>query len=653
VVYDPSRGVLYASVNFGPGAGIYPIDPVTGIVGSRMVSGATYQLAIADDGSYLYGDQQSSVVRINLATQSADLTFAIPIPVEDIHVRPGHADTVALSLKVGGSPRSQGVRLYQNATQVGYYFDGTSTNALAFDGPDTLYASDEETSARWVSKFTIDPSGIHLAAKTQSIIMSGFGFEVAGGLIYSTGGEVWDPADFQLVGTNFFGTDSAIEVDPAANRVFIIGSDYYGQQISVYEADTHSLQAQIQVPTVRGSALVRWGADGLAYVGVDRITLVQSDEILNPTISPFPSFVAEGPGLRRFDISTVDLAYHQASGRLLATTYGDVEDFGNSVLVIEPQSGNIEQAIYAGSGPTRVSQTSDGQALFVALGGESSVSRLGLLNSGLTQFGIGRDFHNGPLFAEDLAAVPGTNNSAAVSLRNPGLSPRNEGVALYDAGIQRPSVVVQHGGNNLIEAADAATIYGSDVEISPGRLNELSIGPDGLHKTAAYDGFAGDYEFSGGLFYSATGRVVDPTIPAEVANLNMWPPGPVEADPATDRLFLAASDGIRVHSLSTYAYERTIPAPFIGLARSLVRWGDNGLAYNTDDDLYLVNAGPEGSPTPVPPPGPPAVGGTTGLLTEQAARETTAAPRWMFVALGAGAFVAIAAGARCSRRPLS
>src|SRR5881296_1821988 len=96
VVYDQARGVLYASVS-GPQAGVYPIDPVTGAVGAQMASGATYRLAIADDDSYLYAGQQSAVSRIDLATRSVDLTFPIPYAVEDMQVRPGHPDTVAIS----------------------------------------------------------------------------------------------------------------------------------------------------------------------------------------------------------------------------------------------------------------------------------------------------------------------------------------------------------------------------------------------------------------------------------------------------------------------------------------------------------------------------------------------------------------------------
>ena len=121
---------------------------------------------------------------------------------------------------------------------------------------------------------------------------------------------------------------------------------------------------------------------------------------------------------------------------------------------------------------------------------------------------------------------------------------------MYDGGVKRPATVVHHGGNNLIEAANATTLYGSDTEISPSALHVMSIASDGVHETAAYGGFAGDYEYSEGLLYSTTGRVVDPTIPMEVANLNIWPPTAVEPDPATDRLFIAASDGIRVYSLS-------------------------------------------------------------------------------------------------------
>ena len=64
-----------------------------------------------------------------------------------------------------------------------------------------------------------------------------------------------DPVALQLIGTNYFSISSAVKVELAANRVFILGSDYYGQQISVYQADNHNLQAQIPVPTIAARPL--------------------------------------------------------------------------------------------------------------------------------------------------------------------------------------------------------------------------------------------------------------------------------------------------------------------------------------------------------------------------------------------------------------
>jgi len=127
------------------------------------------------------------------------------------------------------------------------YWDGESTNALAFDGSDTLYAFDQEISSHALSKFTVDTNGITLVTRTQALLRGGPGIKVAGGLIYSSGGRVLDPVSLQLMGTNFFSSGHAIEVDLAANKAFILGHDYYGPQISVYQADTNSLEAQIPV----------------------------------------------------------------------------------------------------------------------------------------------------------------------------------------------------------------------------------------------------------------------------------------------------------------------------------------------------------------------------------------------------------------------
>ena len=95
---------------------------------------------------------------------------------------------------------------------------------------------------------------------------------------------------------------------------------------------------------------------------------------------------------------------------------------------------------FRGQRAGEIAISDDGQFLYVALDGAAAVRRVSLatLTADL-QFGLGADQFFGPFYVDDIAVLPGSPHSVAVSRRNVGFSPRHEGVAIYDSGVQRPT----------------------------------------------------------------------------------------------------------------------------------------------------------------------------------------------------------------------
>lgn len=112
IIYDPVSQKIYASVPSSVGSNgnsITSVDPVTGTIGPFVFIGSEpNRLAISDNGQYLYValDGAAALRRFNIPAMTAELQFNLgadsffgPYYPEDIEVRPGCPQTVAISLQ--------------------------------------------------------------------------------------------------------------------------------------------------------------------------------------------------------------------------------------------------------------------------------------------------------------------------------------------------------------------------------------------------------------------------------------------------------------------------------------------------------------------------------------------------------------------------
>jgi hypothetical protein len=292
---------------------------------------------------------------------------------------------------------------------------------------------------------------------------------------------------------------------------------------------------------------------------------------------------------------------------------------GNSVVAIDPAAGSIGAPAPVGSEPTLVSETSDGNYLFVGLYGTSSLGRFNLLNQSLDlTIPIPADgtalMYNTQATA--LATIPGSDTSVAVQV-DP-----YAGIRILDisgnTGHLRSSYGVESFGDNPV-FADATHMYAYNHAVGGAAVfDRYTIDANGaeLIDSTALDGMGsqeGPIALDGGLIYGAAGGIVDPrtTPPSQIAVLPLEPFFPETVYGAVPYAVESKAFEVASNVGGTLAYlerfdtqhftlEQQIPLPVLLKGRitnniSGMRWGQDGLAYivptNGSDPL---NAGPPG-----------------------------------------------------------
>ena len=199
---------------------------------------------------------------------------------------------------------------------------------------------------------------------------------------------------------------------------------------------------------------------------------------------------------------------------------------GNSLVAIDPASGNVGAPIQVGSEPNLLSETSDGNYLFIGLSGAKSLGRFNLLSQTMdvtvpivsTAFG-----NSGDVAATSIAAVPGTDSSVAVEFNS------FNGIGIYDisgsTGAFRSKISQPYSGDNPV-FTDATHFYAYDAYTTGAEFYRYSIGPTGVTlidgtTLNGFGGFGGKLGVDGGLVFGSSGGIVNPstTPPSQVATL--------------------------------------------------------------------------------------------------------------------------------------
>ena len=307
--------------------------------------------------------------------------------------------------------------------------------------------------------------------------------------------------------------------------------------------------------------------------------------------------------VRVIDLETNDLVSDLDRGKLYASSPGTAGPAtGNSIVTIDPESGTVEGSVFVGSDPNVLALSNDGSALYVGLDGAAQIRRYDpeSRTAGLA-FSLGSDPFFGPYFAEDIAVQPGNPDTIAVSLRNAGISPRHGGVAVFDNGFVLPTATARHTGSNRIEfGPDPSALFGTNNETTEFGFREMLINAMGVTVVDVtadlLPAFGVDIEHAQGAIYATNGRAIDPASGTLLGTYAAS--GILEAVPEWGVIFfLEGRSGttrtLKMFDLDTFVLldEATIEG-LSGAPSSLVRWGESGLAFRTDSQVFLVTPEP-------------------------------------------------------------
>lgn len=342
------------------------------------------------------------------------------------------------------------------------------------------------------------------------------------------------------------------------------------------------------------------GADQEASVLAAALTDAgDSAELLTLAGLGTPPGTAGGVTLRQISLAANDLVYNPSDGLIYASVGSRAGAcYGNTITAIDPNSGEIVTATHAGSEPNKLAISDDGQYVYVGLDGAAAISRLDTTTGMVDQRFPLTTSPDVPTFVEDLAVQPGNPNVIAVARQDPNYSPRHAGTVVYENGVRRPNLVRE---GNVIEFGDTPErVYGYNSETTAFGFSRMRLDATGMNLVDVVGnlitGFGVDMTYAAGRIYATSGRVIEAE--QRVLAGTYSASGLVRPDVDANRTYILQGSTLNVFNLTTFAFLEAHPLAGVSGARSLIRWGDNGLAFATPgtNRVYFVTFGGDTGP---------------------------------------------------------
>lgn len=347
---------------------------------------------------------------------------------------------------------------------------------------------------------------------------------------------------------------------------------------------------------------------GLLPISVfDSSTNLFSTDALTFSVNPAPASPEGGTKVTPVGLAGLGMAWDSLSSLLYVGTSESDGSYPNSIVAVNPINGSVVRAQTVSSNPDLVSVSANGQFLYTAYAGATTMSQLQLpgLGSPLT-WALTDPGSSSLYWAGDLRAAPVNPHTTAATLLEIDFTPQETGgVVVYDDNVGRPDFVTGFGGSfNIYDAVawgssdqilTGACFYGclSNTPVSP--LYEFQVTQSGAALvatgTAPFTSGQIHSDFGTGLIYSDDGNVADPTTQAIVGAYNAS--GLVAPDSSLNRVFIlgqtATQGGTNDYTIESFdekaftSISSITVNNFLGSRIELIRWGSSGLAVLTID----------------------------------------------------------------------
>ena len=625
-VFDAQRKLIYASV---PGAGdAYPneivaIDPVSGnVVKDLPVGSDPSLLRITDDGQYLYAAlvTGNAVAKIDLKQWRRDAVYPLAGSPYVLELRPGHSDTFFAAVNSGprigigtGPTGPPGLWMYQGGVQLPLNSPAAITFALALD-VNTVLTDD--------ARLSVTASGLSVDQKLSDRLLAGKGQWVARGLVFSTSGSIGDLSRLRL--KEQLDEYGAPFPDPDHGRIYYLRTD----GIRVYDWNTLQMVGFLPIrigDSLSANADIFTCGDDCIAVAANGALFLTAPGSIQWNLQLTRPVDRSTDGVQRIAIRSAAMLYDTQRQRLYVATPPEEGGLGNSVVAIDPSSGNIVNTILAATAPSALAISDDGTRLYAGLRGSRAIARIDLNNNQVVErISLPLIYPGDDYWPMGIAVLPGHNDVLGVSAYN-GIWYGWRQMILDPGGRMRPYWVGETFkyalGSAIFFVADGSRLQGFDVNTlgSGGGRWSLPVAPNGLQYSPPTGvGVERNVSVCGGAVFTASGGIFDVNTLAQLGSVTMPETGvlgtadqAVACDAGKDRLYYwrhyrqAGSPERTVldsFTLSTREFvgSRDLPTRD-GVVKQMVAVGDARVAYwmttnpglpftgSTPDELFIVN----------------------------------------------------------------
>jgi uncharacterized repeat protein (TIGR01451 family) len=299
---------------------------------------------------------------------------------------------------------------------------------------------------------------------------------------------------------------------------------------------------------------------------------------------------------RALGLSTRDLAYDPVTARIYASVPGTSASNSHRIAAIDPLTRSIEPGFAIGQEPGKLIVPPSGGSLFAAVETNRVLRRLNLL-SGTTELSFALETNGGNWTIADFELLPGSPHPLAVLRLQNGV---NADVAVYNEGIRRPNVAPASGDGyqEFIEAGTDGAVYFQSWGFAGFRrftVDPSGVSADYVDSTLTPGQWTRTWRAVDDRLFGSDGIVINPLLPQVIDTIPGLPVNSLICPDAELGLVFYLSPTGTNWLLRAYEADSLAPAGMVALSgvsgtpSSLIRWGENGLAFRTDaSQVFLV-----------------------------------------------------------------
>lgn len=231
------------------------------------------------------------------------------------------------------------------------------------------------------------------------------------------------------------------------------------------------------------------------------------------------------------DIRLYDIAYNPNTDKLYGSTSGDTKD-GNSILVINPYSGDIEEIIPVSAEPTDIRFSNNFEFLYVGYLGLNQVHRFNLSSGILDTISYFLEYQLAfdkyvarPYFTNDVLTIPEKAEDYVIALRDKFTRPESHDILYIQDFSELTNRITQDTKRSLVYHESSNIIYGYGHEYSQSGLVRYDVGSEGLSlrdEIPFSNGTRGELEIANEKLYNRRGDILDLSVEPPISSGNFY-----------------------------------------------------------------------------------------------------------------------------------